>query len=292
MAFVLAHLSDPHLAPLPVPNLLHLRFKQFAGYVNWLRSRQFIHRRAVLDKIAADLAAQKPDHIVVGGDIANIALPFEFVRGSGWLEGLGSAEKVSIVPGNHDIYVPGALDFARNHWGAYLHGDAGESFPYVRRRRPVALIGLNSGAPTELFFANGTLGQAQLEKLAAILDATRDAFRLIVIHHPPVSQSSWRKRLTDAETLMRMIAEHGAELLVHGHDHLPMLNWLDGPNGGRVPAVGVPSASSAPGKGKADAGYNLFRIDGTPGAWTCEMVVRGIDAGGSVSERKRVRLTG
>jgi 3',5'-cyclic AMP phosphodiesterase CpdA len=292
MAFVLAHLSDPHLAPLPVPNLLHLHFKQFAGYVNWLRSRQFIHRRAVLDKIAADLAAQKPDHIVVGGDIANIALPFEFARGSGWLEGLGSAEKVSIVPGNHDIYVPGALDFARNHWGAYLHGDAGESFPYVRRRRPVALIGLNSGAPTELFFANGTLGQAQLEKLAAILDATRDAFRLIVIHHPPVSQSSWRKRLTDAETLMRMIAEHGAELLVHGHDHLPMLNWLDGPNGGRVPAVGVPSASSAPGKGKADAGYNLFRIDGTPGAWTCEMVVRGIDAGGSVSERKRVRLTG
>ena len=38
---------------------------------------------------------------------------------------------------------------------------------------------------------------------------------------------------------------HGAELVLHGHDHLHMINWLAGPNGTRVPAVGVPSASAA-----------------------------------------------
>ncbi len=90
--FTLAHLSDAHLAPLPVPNLARLRFKQFAGYVNWLRSRQFIHRREVLEKITGDLALQKADHIVVSGDIANISLPFEFARGRDWLATLGARQ--------------------------------------------------------------------------------------------------------------------------------------------------------------------------------------------------------
>jgi len=288
--FTLAHLSDPHLAPLPVPNFARLRFKQFAGYVNWLRSRRLIHRREVLDKIVADLVAQKPDHIVVNGDIANISLPFEFSRGRDWLAALGAPANVSVVPGNHDIYVPGAMELARQNWGAHMRGDAGDSFPYVRRRGPVALIGLCSGVPTELFFASGTLGAEQLGKLGPILDKARDAFRVVIVHHPPVSQSSWRKRLTDAADLMRVIAAHGAELLIHGHDHLPMLNWLDGPAGMRVPAVGVPSASSAPGKGKAGAAYNLYRIDGKPGGWNCEMISRGIDAEGAVAELKRMKL--
>ena len=58
--------------------------------------------------------------------------------------------------------------------------------------------------------------------------------------------------------LLRVIAAHGADLVLHGHDHLHMLNWLTGPNGTRVPAVGVPSASAAPGTSKDAAAYNLY----------------------------------
>jgi 3',5'-cyclic AMP phosphodiesterase CpdA len=287
--FTLAHLSDPHLAPMPVPNFARLRFKQFAGYVNWLRSRQFIHRTSVLAKITADIA-KKPDHIAVSGDIANIALPFEFVRGRDWLSALGTAEDVSTIPGNHDIYVSGAETLARQYWGAHMRGDAGESiFPYVRRRGPLALIGLCSGVPTELFFASGRLGADQLARLATTLDQlkTDRVFRVVMIHHPPVSKSSWRKRLVDADELMRVIAAHGAELLIHGHDHLHMLNSLRGPDGTRVP-----SASSAPGKGKADAAYNLYRVEGTAGVWACEMISRGIEPAGDIVELKRVKLIG
>ena len=290
--FTLAHLSDAHLAPMPVPDLARLRFKQFAGYVNWLRSRRFIHREDVLDKITADIAAQKAEHVVMSGDIANISLPFEFARGRDWLATLGGPEDVSIVPGNHDAYVPGALEFAWMSWAPFMTGDTGEAgFPYVRRRGPVALIGLCSGVPTELFFASGRLGTDQLAKLAATLDRLKDeAFRVVVVHHPPISQSSWRKRLVDATALMDVVARHGAELLLHGHDHLPMLNWLDGPDGRRIPGVGVPSASSAPGKGKAPAGYNLYRIDGAPKAWRCEMVARTLSATGDVSEQAKAIL--
>jgi len=292
MAFTFAHLSDPHLAPMPVPNIAHIRLKQFAGYVNWLRSRQFIHRADVLAKIVRDMASQKPSHIVASGDIANISLPFEFVRGRDWLGTLGSSNEVSVVPGNHDIYVAGAEVLAQENWGAYMRGDSSESFPFVRRRGPLALIGLCSGVPTELFYASGRLGAEQLARFATLLDElkTDGAFRVVIIHHPPVSKSSWRKRLVDAEQLMHVIATHGAELLIHGHDHLHMLNWLPGPTATRVPAVGVPSASAAPGTRKDAAAYNVYRVGGQAGAWRCEMISRGIGPAGDVVEQKRMEL--
>jgi 3',5'-cyclic AMP phosphodiesterase CpdA len=291
--FTLAHLSDAHLAPMPLPNFAGIAFKQFAGYVNWLRSRRFIHRPDVLAKIVSDLRAQQADHIAMTGDIANIALPFEFNRGAGWLGELGTPQNVSVVPGNHDIYVAGAAELARAQWTAFMQGDAGgTAFPYVRRRGPIALLGLCSGVPTELFYASGRLGAQQITRFAAALEQLKNdkAFRVVMIHHPPISESSSRKWLLDAGELMHVIGAHGAELLIHGHDHLHMLNWLDGPNGTRVPAVGVPSASSAPGKGKADAAYNLYRIEGAADAWTCEMISRGIGPTGDVVELLREKI--
>jgi 3',5'-cyclic AMP phosphodiesterase CpdA len=109
----LAHLSDPHLAPLPGPRWSELIGKRVTGYINWQKRRQFIHDPAVLSAITADVRVQAPDHIVVTGDIANIALPGEFPRGRDWLETLGSARDVTFVPGNHDIYVREAAALAK-----------------------------------------------------------------------------------------------------------------------------------------------------------------------------------
>src|SRR5271169_729618 len=142
MAFTLAHLSDPHLAPLPNPHWRELIGKRVTGYINWQRRRRFIHDPAVLAKIVADVKAHAPDHIAVTGDIANIALPDEFIRGRDWLGSLGPPRDVSFVPGNHDIYVPEAAGFASRLWRAQMSGDDGAvGFPYLRRRGPLALIG-------------------------------------------------------------------------------------------------------------------------------------------------------
>jgi len=294
MSFTLAHLSDPHLAPLPEPAWRELMNKRATGYFNWLRRRRFIHDASVLETIVADLEAQAPDHIAVTGDIANIALSAEFTRGRGWLESLGNPRDVSFVPGNHDIYVPEAAAFAARQWGAQMTDDEGVAgFPYVRRRGPLALIGLSSGVPTAPFLATGWLGTQQLAGLAEILVklAREDVFRVVLIHHPPVTLAARHKRLLDATVLKRVIATHGADLLIHGHDHRHMLNWLDGPRGSKVPAVGVPSASARPGTSKDAAAYNLYRIGGVPRAWTCEMISRGIGANGEVTEIGRMMLT-
>jgi 3',5'-cyclic AMP phosphodiesterase CpdA len=293
--FTLAHLSDPHLAPLPRPGWRDLLGKRVTGYLNWQRKRRFVHDPHVLARIVADVKAQGADHIAVTGDIANIALAEEFARGRRWLDRLGAPPDVSFVPGNHDIYVPEAVTLAQHAWGAHMAGDNGASgFPCLRRRGPVALIGLSTGVPTAPFLATGRLGTAQLAKLGALLEATKaeGRFRVVLIHHPPVSEDPPHKRLRDADALLQVMAEQGAELVLHGHDHLNMLNWLAGPAASRIPAVGVPSASAAPATGKDAAGYNLYRIDGAPGAWRCEAVSRGIAPGGNVVEQKRMNLAG
>jgi len=293
--FTLAHLSDPHLAPLPAPRWRELIGKRATGYINWQRRRRFIHDPTVLAKIIADLKAQAPGHIAVTGDIANIALPEEFTRGRAWLEGLGSPTDVSLVPGNHDAYVPEAGVLADRAWRPFMSEDDDTAgFPYARRRGLLGLIGVSTGVPSPPFFATGLIGNEQLAALALTLDELKaeKLFRVVLIHHPPVSQAARHKRLIDAHILLHVIAEHGAELLLHGHDHLHMINWLDGPNGTRVPAVGVPSASAAWGMSKDAAAYNLYAIDGAPGAWSCEMTSRGIGAAGTVMQQRRLKLFG
>lgn len=293
--FTIAHLSDPHLAPLPPVRWSELVGKRVTGYINWQRRRRFIHDPGTLAAIVADLRKQTPDHIAVTGDIANIALAAEFTQGRDWLERLGSAQEVTFVPGNHDIYVRTAAKFAGRQWGAYMSDDdAAGGFPFVRRRGNVALIGLSTGVPTAPFLATGWLGTNQLAGLAAVLNRLKNenVFRVVLIHHPPVSAAARHKQLLDAPVLKRVIAAHGADLLLHGHDHLHMINWLDGPGGTRVPAVGVPSASA---KGDIDrdlAAYNLYQIDGTRGAWQCALISRGLDASGEVVQQKRLTLLG
>ena len=96
-AFTLAHLSDPHLAPLPKPRLSELMGKRATGYLNWVRSRHLIHSRPMLDKLTADLRTQHPDHIAVTGDLVNIALEAEFGPARDWLNSSSRLNDVALA---------------------------------------------------------------------------------------------------------------------------------------------------------------------------------------------------
>ena len=106
--FLLAHISDVHLAPLPSPAPGELMSKRGLGYLNWLRKRRAIHRPEVLAAIVADLNAQQPDHIAVTGDLVNLSLSNEFAPARAWLDALGPPHDTTFVPGNHDAYVRAA----------------------------------------------------------------------------------------------------------------------------------------------------------------------------------------
>lgn len=289
--FVLAHLSDLHLASQP--RLADLIGKRGLGFINWQRKRKYIHRSEIADVITRDLKALAPDHIAMTGDLVNLSLDDEYRRARAWLDALGSPHDVTVVPGNHDVYVRAVLSSPAAFWGDYMRGDDGrQRFPFVRQRGNVVLIALSTGVPTGPFMATGRLGAQQLGALGDVLDEASGLFRVVLIHHPPISPlRRYLRRLTDAPELRRVLAKHGAELLTHGHNHRRELVWLDGPNGSKIPAAGVPSVSARMPHGSEDgAGFTVFRIDGEQGRWRCEMIARQRAEDGTVREAGRMQL--
>ncbi|EAQ36606.1 metallophosphoesterase [Nitrobacter sp. Nb-311A] len=298
-ALTLAHLSDPHLGPLPPLRLHQLAGKRAIGYLNWKRGRHAIHRRDVLDTLVADIKAQSPDHIAVTGDLINLALPGEFTQARAWLGDVGTPHNVTLVPGNHDAYVR-PTQKQISEWEDYMRGDSARegaplSFPFLRRRGPLTLIGVSSSVPTGPFMATGWLGSSQLDALDRGLAQLESdpSFHVLLIHHPLSSKDS-HKRLTDADALLALLKRRNVNLILHGHDHIHSTMWFEGQHG-RIPAIGVPSASATPHRHYPPAAYNLFSITHDGSSWRCEHRVRGfadqaaIDRG-EISELQRTQL--
>jgi 3',5'-cyclic AMP phosphodiesterase CpdA len=282
--FTLAHLSDPHLPPLRSPRLKDLVTKRFYGHQSWIRRRRFIHRREVVDKMIEDIQRARVDHVAITGDLVNIATEAEFVGAAEWLAQVGTPDRVTLVPGNHDAYVPVAFEKGIGLWQDYFTSDlslgrmhADDSpFPFVRTRRNVALIGLSTALPTPPLVASGTLGAIQLHRLGEILAALKERgfFRVVLIHHPPLpGMNSPRKALTDASAFREVIEREGAEIVLHGHNHEHSMRQVFSASG-HAYVLGVPSASALPRHGKPAAAWYLYRIGRAKGAWQCDVTVR------------------
>jgi 3',5'-cyclic AMP phosphodiesterase CpdA len=289
--FTLAHLSDPHVSPLPRPTPLELAGKRATGFLSWTFRRNAIHGGPVLGTLAADLQGTAPDHIVVTGDIINISLPDEYTQAAVWLRSLGAPDRVSVIPGNHDIYVPIAWEQSVGLWAEFMAGSApgdatqesparsDQDFPFVRVRGPLAIVGVSTACPMPPFSASGRVGRRQLEALRArLVELENDGlFRVVLIHHPPFeARGHWRKRLVDSAEFRAVIAEAGAELVLHGHTHRSGLTKLPTPRGA-VPVIGVPSASAKfDYHGKGHGQYHLYRVERDGDDWRLDVEVRGV----------------
>ena len=300
--FRLAHVSDIHLGPLPDVTYRDLASKRMVGYVNWRRNRRHLLQDGVLGAIISDIRESAVDHLAVTGDLVNLALDAEIDLAKAWLEELGAPEAVSVVPGNHDAYVPGAFDKACRSWGAWMAGDGlpapadRHAFPYMRVRGMVALIGVSSARATAPFMASGFFREKQARRLGALLDKAESEglFRVVMIHHPPVRGAvTPHKRLFGIGTFQKTISRHGAELVLHGHSHEPSLNWIDGREKRKVPVVGVAAAGQSPGGSRPPAQWNLLEISGDPDAWALRLIRRGLSGPTiPVAELSRIDLTG
>jgi len=304
--FTLAHLSDPHLSGWPLPQPQQLLSKRGLGFLSWQLRRRFIHRQSVLDRVMTDLAQSQADHVAVTGDITNISLPQEFMNAAAWLQRIGPPDRVTVIPGNHDRYI--ALPWSKHLalWDAYMAGDDqpiqasgtdrdAARFPFLRRRGPMALIGVSSAEPMPYNSAAGHVGPDQLGRLASILAMleAEGRFRVVLIHHPPQGRATHeRKALIDAAAFRDVVAQKGAELVLHGHTHRAHLDHIPGPRH-RVPVLGVPSASARPHGDKPAGGYHLYRVTRANQGWDLEIETRGLPRQGAGLETTgRFRLAG
>ena len=258
--FTLAHLSDLHLGPLPrAASRRDYLSKRAIGYWSWNLKRFGLHVPEIAQEMIADIRSHKPDHVALTGDLINIALPLEFQAAARWLHDFGPPNWITVVPGNHDAYVPVPWALGVGHWAEYMTGDLRTPgaftgphletpFPFVRQRKNIAIIGLSSAEPQGYRVATGSLGARQLENLASTLGELRERgfFRIVLIHHPPLpGQCPVRKALKDAAKLKEVIESQGAELVLFGHNHIHMRATID-TRFGKAHTIGVPSATRGP----------------------------------------------
>jgi 3',5'-cyclic AMP phosphodiesterase CpdA len=273
----LAHISDIHLAPLPPVRLRDLFGKRLTGFINWKITRQKSLDGDGLTNLVRHMREQHPDFVAVTGDLVNLSLPAEVNTAFNWLQTVGDPAQVCVSPGNHDAYVRGALTAARARWGAYVEGETIDAwaFPYVRRIGDLAVVCCSSAVATAPWLATGRFSDNQAARLRKILKVFGDAgyFRAVMIHHPP-NPEAWHPRygLWGAKRFREVIAESGAELILHGHTHKSSIHSIEGPLG-EVPVIGVAAAGAAQsGRSHDDpARYNLFRIERVGTTWSCVM---------------------
>lgn len=297
--FTFAQVSDPHIGPLPELRIRDLASKRAFGYANWLRKRAAAHRTDSLSALLDDVRAQAPDHVVVTGDLVNIGLAGEYARARAWLDSIGSERDVTVIPGNHDAYVPKAVAWFTDAWAHMMTGDEvaadGPAFPFVRRRGPAAFVGVSTAVATAPLMATGRVGKDQAAALAGALAALKreNLFRVVLIHHPPTENGGgWHRRLVDSDLVRSAVTEAGAELVLHGHDHRTRVSSIAGPDGA-VPVVGAPAASELARQGRQRGGYLLYRLEEKDGRMSCLMSERAARApGGPVETISEHRLVG
>ncbi len=273
----IGHVSDIHILELDRPRPWQFLNKRVVGGTNLLLNRSKSHSTEVVELAFEQLEQLGVDHIAISGDLTNLALDSEFKAAARVLSQIPAAEsRISLVPGNHDYYTYSAAR-ARSfetYFAPYLHSDLPDyqlpsSYPFCKLiGDDIALIGLNSGLASFIFFATGKVDPAELSAAEALLEdpIVRDRFKIVMIHHPilPVKfhRIEYNRRLLNAPDVLKTIRKSGVNLVIHGHTHhhatleIPHLN---GPGTTYICEAGCSSIGQHPDPERA-AKFNIYHI--------------------------------
>ena len=274
-----AQLSDPHLSSPGIPNPIRLINKRVLGYLSWLRKRRHVHKRWVAELAVEVLQNLQVSHYVITGDLTHIGLKNEFEQVTTWLHRIGDPHNVTVIPGNHDLYVNERWDRSFINWNDYMCGDnqsslapeSGNSalqglkqnFPTLRLRGNIAFIGVSSVFAAPWFRATGYINKEQLERLHNMLQIPKlkNYCKVLLIHHPISTESiSLRKRLINHSQLTDILQHSPVHLILHGHGHRTALETLNCQRNVRVPIIGAASSSSISRKEQYHAEFLLFDV--------------------------------
>jgi 3',5'-cyclic AMP phosphodiesterase CpdA len=189
---------------------------------------------------------------------------------------LGAAD-VTVIPGNHDAYVAEGVghflstfaDYCRTdpgwEWPLDGSGDGALQWPIVRVRGELAIVGLSTSRATPWFTAYGRVGEVQLQRLRSALadPRLRGKVRIVAIHHPPAGDRA-RSRirgLRDHQAFAAALAEVGADLVIHGHEHVDVRESLPDPQARPISVLGVPSGTYEAGRPHRTARVRIIELE-------------------------------
>lgn len=187
-------------------------------------------QRPVMRALRRLVIRERPQLLILSGDITQRAQPRQFRNARRFLDSLPVPARL-VLPGNHDIPL---LNVALRMFAPYANHrrEFGHELEPEFEAEDLLVIGVN----TTRFWrhVDGTVGAAQLRRVAERLRGATQAQLRIVVTHQPVDVPTPRDEhnlLRGHREAVRTWAEAGADLILGGHIHLPYVRSLKDPQG-------------------------------------------------------------
>ena len=228
---IIGHISDIHWLDTTGTHVWDYLNKRLSGGINLIMGRAKKHRKETARNALETLRQIGCDHLIVTGDISNLALPTEFASVKQAMDEYFDDDHKTIVPGNHDYYTRESFKARRFETMIYTQApgnlDVGveSTWPFVKIIDDIAIIGLNSARPRPWFVASGILGQQQLDDLEKVLQHPEVAshFKIVALHHNlfqiVTTPGECLRNLRERKELLEIVQKYGVQLVIHGHDH-------------------------------------------------------------------------
>ncbi len=236
-------------------------------------------RPAVVEALVALAQQQRPDLVVLSGDITQRARPAQFRAARAFVDRLGAP--LLAIPGNHDI--PLFDVWTRLHRPYARHAAAfGADLEPVHTSQDLLVIGVNTTRAWR--HKHGEVSSAQVQRVAQHLAAASAAqLRVVVVHQPAeVTRAEDRVHLLRGRTpALERWSAAGADLVMGGHIHLPYVVGFKGLHRAMWAVQAGTAVSSRVRQGVPNS-VNLLRWGEVSAAGVCRIEQWGFSAGDQV----------
>jgi 3',5'-cyclic AMP phosphodiesterase CpdA len=173
----------------------------------------------VVKALIALAAQQRPDLVVLAGDITQRARPAQFRAAKAFVDRLRAP--VLAVPGNHDIALFDLWARLTRPYARYARVFGADLEP-VHSSPELLVVGVNTTRAWR--HKNGEVSSEQIERVASLLSAASPQQLRVVVVHQPAAVTRARDRvslLRGHQAALQAWSVAGADLVLGGHIHLP-----------------------------------------------------------------------
>lgn len=187
-----------------------------------------VHFGAVDDRLLPPMLALahdlRPDVTVISGDLTQRARPAQFAAARAFVDQLPGP--VLVVPGNHDMPL-GNLGLRLLAPFARYRSTFGPELDPTLTLPGAVIQGVNTANP--LVWKSGHLTRHSADRLTATFAAApKDAMRIAVLHHAPVSAADGTPAdMADPAAVLGTLARAGTDIVLSGHTHMPHAGFAE-----------------------------------------------------------------
>jgi len=250
-----------------------------------------------LIELLKDIEKRNCDHLIITGDLVENpdARDFHFVKGILAHFDFIESDKLTVIPGNHDIFGGAVKGIEGLYFSTVCKNTDYESnvelfaeiykgsfpekltYPNVKIINNIALIGINSidkwSEDMNPEGSNGKITEEDYEKLDQIFSSEelKDKYKIVLMHHHLNKEKlrddmpkhslwlkviSYKMKLHKRKKFIEYLKKHKVNLVLHGHTHISEVYNIKG-----VSVVNS-SAGAIPLTDEQIRKYNLINVPG------------------------------